>query len=65
MIEIDVKKAGGIEKALKYLKRKFTQMGVVKELRKRQAYTKPSIERRSEIQRAQYKEVLRSEDSKD
>jgi len=65
MIEIDVKKAGGIEKALKALKRKFTNIGIVKECRKRQAYTKPSIERRSEIQRAQYKEVLRSSEDRD
>jgi small subunit ribosomal protein S21 len=60
MIEIDVKNAGGIEKALKLLKRKFTKMGVVKELRNRQAYTKPSIERRNEIQRAAYTESKRT-----
>ena len=65
MIEIDVKKAGGIEKALKLLKRKFTKMGVVKELRNRQAYTKRSIVRRDEIKRAAYRESLQSEANKD
>jgi small subunit ribosomal protein S21 len=65
MIEIDVKKAGGIEKALKLLKRKFTKMGVVKELRNRQAYTKRSIVRRDEIKRAAYRESLQSESNKD
>jgi len=65
MIEIDVKKAGGIEKALKLLKRKFTKMGVVKELRNRQAYTKRSIVRRAEIARAAYRESLQSESNKD
>jgi small subunit ribosomal protein S21 len=65
MIEIDVKKAGGIEKALKLLKRKFTKMGVVKELRNRSAYTKRSIVRRDEIKRAAYRESLQSESNKD
>ena len=64
MIEIDVKKAGGIEKALKLLKRKFTKMGVVKELRTRSAYTKQSIKRRTEIQQAAYSEQKRSEAEK-
>ena len=58
MIEIDVKKAGGIEKALKDYKRKFSKMGIVRELRSRSAYIKPSIKRRDEIKRAIYKETL-------
>jgi small subunit ribosomal protein S21 len=58
MIEIDVKNAGGIEKALKDYKRKFSKMGIVRELRARSAYTKPSIKRRDEIKRATYRETL-------
>jgi small subunit ribosomal protein S21 len=60
MLEIQVNAAGGIEKALKLLKRKFTKAGVVKELRNRQAYTKPSIERRNEILRAAYTQAYRA-----
>lgn len=65
MIEINVKNEGGIEKALKALKRKFTKTRVVKELRNRQAYTKPSVERRTEIMRAAYRESIRTAAEKD
>ena len=65
MINIDVKNAGGIEKALKLLKRKFTKMGTVRELRARQSYTKDSVKRREEIRKAEYREVLRSRSEND
>lgn len=60
MIIIDVKKAGGIERALKDLKRKWRKMGTQSELRDRTAYTKPCIKRRAEIARAAYRESIRS-----
>ena len=54
MIIIPVKEGENIDKALKKYKRKFEKTGVVKELRERQKYTKPSIKRREEKLKAIY-----------
>lgn len=62
MIVIPVKEGENIERALKRFKRKFEKTGVVKELRNRQAYTKPSIERRAEIQKAIYIQNLQRQE---
>jgi small subunit ribosomal protein S21 len=62
MIIVPVKEGENIEKALKKFKRKFEKTGVVKELRKRQSFTKPSIVKREEkihaiyVQKIQQKE---------
>jgi len=48
MIIVPIKDGENIERALKKFKRKYEKTGVVKELRKRQAFSKPS-----EIKRAQ------------
>ena len=53
MIIVPLKEGENIEKALKKFKRKF-ETGVVKELRKRQAYEKPSIVKRDQKKRAIY-----------
>ena len=63
MIVIPVKDGENIERALKRFKRKIEKTGVVKELRSRQAFEKPSITRRTEIKKAIYIEDLqRSEE---
>ena len=54
MIVVPVKEGENIEKALKKFKRKFEKTGVVKELRSRQAFTKPSVEKRKRKQHAVY-----------
>jgi small subunit ribosomal protein S21 len=59
MIVVQVKDGENIERALKKFKRKFEKTGVIKELRERQAYTKPSMKRREEMKRAIYKQKLR------
>lgn len=46
MIIVPLKEGENIERALKRFKRKFERTGVVKELRKRQAFIKPSVDRR-------------------
>ncbi|NTW31365.1 MAG: 30S ribosomal protein S21 [Bacteroidetes bacterium] len=46
MIIVPVKEGESIDKALKKLKRKFEKTGVVKELRERQKFTKPSVKNR-------------------
>ena len=55
MLIIDVKETESIERALKKYKRKFDRSGVMKELRRRKHYTKPSVERRTELLKAAYK----------
>ena len=49
MIVVPVKEGENIEKALKKFKRKFEKTGVVKELRSRQQYDKPSVLKRLKI----------------
>ncbi|WP_159523125.1 30S ribosomal protein S21 [Sunxiuqinia indica] len=62
MIVIPVKEGENIERALKRFKRKFEKTGVIKELRGRQAYVKPSVERRAEVKKAIYIEQLQREE---
>ena len=54
MIVVPVKEGENIEKALKKFKRKFEKTGVVKELRRRQQYDKPSVLKRLKMERAIY-----------
>ena len=58
MIIIDARNKP-IEQVLKQYKNKHNKMGIVKELRNRQTFTKPSVERRTEILKAQYIESKR------
>ncbi len=63
MIVVPVKEGENIDRALKKLKRKFEKTGVVREVRERQKFTKPSIKRREEIQKAVYIQKLQQEQS--
>lgn len=58
MLIIDVKDSDSIDKALKKYKRKFERAGILRELRDRQAFTKPSVRRRTEILKAEYREQM-------
>jgi len=58
MLIINIKENESIDKALKRFKKKFEKTGVLKELRARTAYEKPSVKRRSEIIRAAYKQKM-------
>ena len=62
MLIIPVKEGESIERALKKYKKKFERTGVIKELRERQKYTKPSVLRREEKQKAVYREYMRSQE---
>ena len=64
MIIIPVKEGENIDKALKRFKRKFEKTGVVKELRERQKFTKPSVKRREEILHAVYVQQLQQQEEK-
>ena len=59
MIIVPVKDGENIERALKRFKRKFDKTGVIKELRARQQYDKPSVLRRLKMERAIYVQRLR------
>ncbi|MBO4645443.1 MAG: 30S ribosomal protein S21 [Bacteroidales bacterium] len=54
MIIVPVKDGENIDKALKKLKRKFEKTGVLKELRNRQKFTKPSVINREQRLKAIY-----------
>jgi small subunit ribosomal protein S21 len=62
MIIVPVKEGENIERALKKFKRKFEKTGVVKEIRERQAFTKPSVKRRTEVKKAVYIQKLQREE---
>ena len=62
MIVVPVKEGENIEKALKKFKRKFEKTGVIKELRNRQAFEKPSVANRKRIMRAIYIQKLQQLD---
>ena len=59
MIIVPVKDGENIERALKKFKRKFEKTGVVKELRARQQFDKPSVKKRLKMERAVYVQQLR------
>ena len=60
MIIVPVKEGENIEKALKKFKRKFEKTGVVKELRSRQQFDKPSALKRPKMARAIYVQKLKN-----
>ncbi len=55
MLIIDVKNGESIDQALKRFKRKFQQTQIIKELRNRKEFTKPSVRKRNEHLKAVYK----------
>lgn len=62
MIVVNVKENESIEKALKRFKKKFDKTGVIRELRSRQAFEKPSITRRTEVIKAAYKQRMQEQE---
>ncbi len=58
MIIVPVKEGENIERALKKFKRKFERTGVMKELRARQQYDKPSVLKRLAMEHAVYVQHL-------
>ena len=59
MLIIPIKDGENIDKALKRFKRKFDKTGVMKSLRARKQFVKPSIVHRTTIKKAQYVQKLR------
>ena len=62
MLKIIVKDGENIERALKRYKRKHRNIKVMQNLRYGQFFTKPSVKRRREVQKAEYIQNLRDQE---
>lgn len=62
MLIIPVKDGENIDRALKRFKRKFDRTGTMRQLRARQQFTKPSVQKRAQMQKAQYIQRLRDQE---
>ena len=60
MLIIPVKEGENIERAIKKYKKKFDRTKVMRELRSRKEFTKPSVLKRQEKIRASYKQRMQS-----
>ena len=63
MLVINIKENESIDKALKRFKKKFEKTGVLRELRSRTAFEKPSVRRRTQVLRATYRQKLYAQDN--
>ena len=63
MIQVNVKENESIDRALKRFKKKFEKTGVLKELRSRTFYEKPSVKRRTEKLKAAYRQQKYAEEN--
>ncbi len=54
MLIINLKEGESIDRALKRYKNKHRRVGVIKQLRNRKHFTKPSVTRRAEVLKAKY-----------
>jgi len=61
MLIIPIKEGENIERALKKYKKKFEKTNVMKQLRARKEFEKPSISRRQQVIRAAYKQRMQSQ----
>ncbi len=60
MLIIDSKDCENIDKALKKYKKKYEKSRTLNQLRDRQAFTKPSVRRRTQTLKAIYKQQIES-----
>ena len=63
MIIVQVKEGELIDRPLKRFKRKFDRTGTMREIRRRTAYTKPSVRRREEILHARYIQQMQDQEA--
>ncbi|MBK8472352.1 MAG: 30S ribosomal protein S21 [Sphingobacteriales bacterium] len=62
MLLINPRESDSIDKALRKYKKKFEKAGILRQLRARKAFVKPSIVRRSQLLKAEYRQKMMSED---
>ena len=56
MLIIEVKDTESIDRALKNYKRKVDRAGIIKELRERKHFTKPSVKKRHCLLKAEFRQ---------
>ena len=61
MLIIPINEGENVERALKKYKKKFEKTNVMKQLRDRKEFEKPSVSRRQEVIRAAYKQRMQSQ----
>jgi len=59
MLIIPVKEGESIDRALKRFKRKFDRTKMMRQIRDRKQFTKPSVKRRQQVLKAKYIQHLR------
>jgi small subunit ribosomal protein S21 len=64
MLIIDIRNSESLERALKQLKRKVIDTKQLQNLRDRKEFVKPSVKRRSEINKAKYIQKKKDADNK-
>ena len=62
MLIIPVKEGENIDRALKRFKRKFDRTGTMRQLRSRQQFSKPSIDKRQQVLKARYIQRLKDQE---
>lgn len=63
MIVVSIKENESIDKALKRFKKKFERTGVLKELRSRTFFVKPSVKKREEKIKAAYRQQMMGQEN--
>lgn len=62
MLRIEIKEGENIERAIKRYKRKHRNVKVMQTLRENQYFTKPSVRKRRQMQKASYIQNLRDQE---
>jgi small subunit ribosomal protein S21 len=62
MLIVELNEGENIERALKRYKRKFDKTGARRQLQMRKQFTKPSVEKRRQLQKAEYIQALRDKE---
>ncbi|MFL0354195.1 30S ribosomal protein S21 [Xanthomarina sp. GH4-25] len=62
MIKIEIKEGEKIDRALKRYKKKHRNVKIMQNIRENQFFTKPSVKRRRQIQKAAYIQNLRDQE---
>ena len=59
MLIIDTRESDSLDKALRVYKKKYEKAGIIKLIRSKQAFEKPSITKRDQKMKAVYRDKIR------
>ncbi|GGG33590.1 30S ribosomal protein S21 [Bizionia arctica] len=62
MIKIEIKEGEKIDRALKRYKKKHRNVKIMQNIRENQFFTKPSVKKRRQLQKASYIQNLRDQE---